>query len=684
MHALLNPASSHPDYSSFKPEDFVPAIDAALKDVAAKVEALKNDKSPPSFENTIMPLESLFDTVSRISLILGNLNLNAYTQELAKIEEESMIKISSAENAVFQDPVLGQRFRAVYDSFVPTHEDDKALLKSIHQHFEASGALLDTQSQARISEIDATLISLASKFTENLNAAPKQQAVLITDPAELAGLSADDIETLAQQAKEAGHADGWLFIPERLLVDDMLEQAENSTFRRKIHEALNRMGTEAPYDNRPVIDEIQKLRSEYATLLGYDSYSAFARSRAMHTDLGEVRNLLADVVAKAMPKFEEDMRTLEKFSAQNGGPAKLEPWDVAFWATKQRQALYHFDANDFAQYLELENVMQSMFSEASHLFGVTFTEKTGYSTIHPDIKVYEVTDNATGETHGILHVDVFARPGEKGGGAWMNILQSKGEGLDNVIILNMNLSKPPAGKPTLVPLGQYVTFFHEMGHCLQGLLGTNVKYRSQQGTNCPADYVEFHSMVNERRAFLRDNLKKFAISAKDGKAAPDAVIDALIASQNHFASRDTLKLVQNSLRDLEFHALAPADYKGSAEVEKAVAIQNPYADHIRPYPLTRFSHLFSDAHSSYSAGYVNYLLAEIIAADGFVPFAADPYNKQQAALLNTLYRRGSGGDPAQLYRDFRGKDATPEAMLIANGIIAASKKPAAKGPNPSN
>jgi peptidyl-dipeptidase Dcp len=685
MNKPLSPASRHPDFSSFTAADFLPAVEAALADAAARARAIKENKDAPDFENTVVPLESMFDDVSRICALLSNLSANVYSKDIAKAEEEVMIKVSAAQKAIFQDPALGQRFRSVYDTFAPVDEDDKALLKSLFQSFESSGALLDAAGQKRIGEIDTALISLAAKFNENLQAAPKQQAVLITDPSELAGLSVDDIEGLAKQAAEAGHDGKWLFIPERLLVDDWLEQAESPVFRRKIHEALNRMGTEPPCDNRPIIDDIQNLRAEYAQLLGYDSYAAFARSRAMNTDLEKVRALLDDVTAKALPKFEADMRALEKFATENGGPAKLDPWDVSFWAVKQRQALYNFDANDFAQYLELENVLKSMFSEAGHLFGISFAEKTGgYSTMHSDIRVFEVTDNATGALHGVLHVDTFARPGSKSGGAWMNVIQNKdaGKGLDNVIILNMNLPKPPAGKPALVPLGQYVTFFHEMGHSLQGLLGTNVKYRSQQGTNCPADYVEFHSMVNERRAFVRENLKKYAISARDGSTAPDSKIDALVASQAHFMARDTLKLVQNSLRDIEIHTLAPADYKGPRAVEDAVALKSPYAAHIRPYPLTRFGHLFGDAHSNYAAGYVNYLLAEVLAADGFVPFADAPYDKEQAARLNTLYRRGSGGDPAQLYRDFRGKDATPDAMLIANGIIPAAKPAQPKGPKP--
>lgn len=680
-NTLFNPASPVPDFASFTAADFLPALDIALAEVEKKVRAIKADTRAPDFQNTVVPLESLFAETSRLGALLSNLSLNAYSDEIAKVEEAFNLKCAAASNAVFQDPVLGQRFRAVYATATPADADDKAILKSLYRRFETSGALLDAAGQARVSEIEATLISLCTRFNDNLNKAPKQQAVLVTDPAELAGLSVDDIEKLRQQAEEEGHAEGWLFIPERLLVDEWLETAEHPGFRRKMLESLNRIGTEAPYDNRPIIDEMQKLRAEYAALLGYDSYAACARVTAMHDDLDAVYKMISDTVAKCLPKFEADMRALETFAAINGGPPRLEPADVPFWAAKQRKAVYAFDAADFAKYLPLENVLESLFAEAGHLFGVTFKEVKGHSTIHPDIAVYEVTNIKTGAREGYLHMDHFARPGEKGGGAWMNVLQPKGEGRENIIICNMNLSKPSAGRPCLVPLGQYVTFFHEMGHCLHGLLGTNVKYASQEGTNCPTDYVEFHSTVNEARALLRQNLEKFAVNPEDGSRPPANVLDSLLASEKHFKVHGMLRLLQNSLRDLAFHATSPADYKGTEAVEESVKIDSPYADHIRPYPLTRFSHLFSDPLGGYAAGYVNYALAEILATDGFVPFQNDPYNKEQAAKLEALYRRGAGGDHAEIYRSFRGRDATPEALLVDLGVVAA-KKPASPGAKP--
>lgn len=682
---MQNPLLSRgavPDFSRIEPGHYLPALDETLAAADRKLAAIRDNPEAPTFANTVVALEGLFDDVNDVLRILGNATSNAYTKELGAIEEKASIRMSAALKNTFQDGKLGARFRAVYDArgALPLDADDKAILKKLHDAFEENGALLPPEGQKKIREIDEKLITLAQKFKDNMQEAPKQNAVHITDPAELAGLSAEEISGFEADARANGRAAGWLVIPERLMVDELLERAENSGFRKKISAALNALGTVPPFDNRPVIAEMLQLRDDYAKLLGYGHYAGFARSRAMKDDLAATRQFLADVAAKALPKFEADMKSLESFSASSGGPAKLEPWDVSYWAMKQRDAVYRFDANGFAKYLELENVLTGMFAEATHLFNIEFKETKAYSTLHPDIRTFDVVDKASGAQVGILHVDMYARPGAKSGGAWMNQVQDKAEGRPNTVILNMNISKPPAGKPALIGLSQYITLYHEMGHSLHGLLGTNVKYKSLQGTAAPMDYVEFHSMVNERRAVLKKNLKEHAKRVDTGQPAPDALIDALIGSKSHFEAREILKLVQNSLRDLEFHSIDPKNYKGDAALEKSVELDSPYAEHIRPYPLARFTHLFDSPHSGYAAGYVNYLIAQEHAADGFEPFEKAPYDAGWAKKLGDLYRRGGGGEPAQLYRDYRGRDATPDAMLRDAGITEAGGKSAAPRP----
>lgn len=675
-----------PDFSQYKAEHFMPAVRTGLKGVDKNIRKIRDNKAPATFENTILPLESLFKDIDRVQLILGNMTMNAYSKKLSKVEEKISIKTSSVGKKIFQDPVLGARFKAVWDQRdqLGLDEDDQALLKRIYDSFESSGAFLAAEGQKRIREIDERLISLAQKFKDNILAAPKQHAVIVTDKAELAGLTENEIAGLAKNARKRKLKNAWVFEPERLMVDDLLKRAEHPAFREKMFRALNSMGKEAPLDNRPIIKEMQSLRQEYARLLGYDHYTSFSRSRAMKKDLAEVKRFMADVASKALPRFEEELRDLEKFSAANGGPAKLKPWDAPYWVERRRKDLYNFDGNAFGQHLELESVLKGMFAEAEHILGIKFKENGKYPVMHEDIRTFDVVDAKTGKEVGILHVDMYARAGLKGGGAWMSQLQMPSEGHPNVIILNMNIAKPPAGQKALVPLSQYITLYHEMGHSLHGLMGNNVKYNCLQGTNnSPADYVEIHSMVNEHRAVIRENLKKYGLHVETGKPLPDDVIDRFLKSKSYFESRDMLLLVQNGLRDFEFHSIDPKDYKNDEEIEKSVALNSEYADHIRPYPLTRFGHLFDYSHSGYAAGYINYLIAQAHAADAYKPFEKDPYNKTQAEKLGAFYRRGSGGDLAANYRGYLGRDATADAMLEGAGIVTANNgnKPAKTPPS---
>lgn len=671
---MTNPLLSRtaiPAFDAVKPEDYQPAVDLALAGVQDKLAAIK--AAPASFANTVVPLESLFDELNDIMDVLYLATANTYTKQLGDIQSEVQVQISDLTKTVYQDRDLGALFQQVYSQrdTLPLGADDRTILRDLYWQFESSGAFLSQAGQDRIRAIDAELIKLAATFHDNLQAAPKQQAVLITDRAELAGLSDDEIEILEKHARDNGHAQGWLFLPERLLVDEWLEKAEVSSFRRKMLESLERMGTQAPYDNEPVVAQMQKLRHEYADLLGYPNYASFARTRTMK-NLDEAEELLDQVGKAALAKFEDDMHQLEQFSASNGGPAKLEPWDVPFWAAKQRTALYHFDAAEFSKYLPMENVLQGMFKQAGIVGNVDYVESAGkYPVVHPDIRTYDVTDRATGNK-SILHVDLYARPGTKSGGAWMSQLQAGSATRPAIIILNMNISKPSGGKTPLVALSQLDTTYHENGHSLQGLVAQRSKYRSLNSVYGPSDFIEIHSIINEPRATLHDNLLSYARHVDTGLPPDAATLAAMEASSSHFQARELLKLVQNAKRDLAFHMTAPEDYKGTKQIEADVAFDSPYQDHIRAYTMTRFGHLFEEARGAYVAAYVDYLIAQEHAADGFEPVKDDPYNPAWLARLREFYNPAAGspvGDWAQRYRDYRGRDATPDAMLRRAGAL---------------
>jgi peptidyl-dipeptidase Dcp len=669
---LLSPGKV-PAFDKIKVSDYMPAIDKAIDDVRRQLKKITGCRQPASFGNTVVPLESLFNDINYVCSIFRSQASNVSGPALVEALGSVNVKVANFTKSVFQDRALSKRFLAVYKQRqkLKLGEDDAAILRNLHKTFEMSGAFLSAGGQKYIRAIDARLISLSQKFVKNLMAAPLEEAVLITDKTELAGLSPLEIARLESNARENGHKKGWLFIPERLLIDEMLETAESSVFRKKICDSLLRTGKQKPHDNRPIIAEMQKLRHEYAVLLGYKNYAAFARSRQMVKDLSAVQKFLDELTRKALPQFKKDMKSLEKFAVANGGPKKLQPWDVSYWTGRQRKALYGFDGTAFAKNLQMDNVLKGMFDQATRIFGQQFRENTGkYPVLHPDIRTFDVIDQKTGKLTGILHIDLYARPGQKFGGAWMDQLQLKTKDRPNVIIFNMNLAKPPKGKQALIAPFQYEITYHEFGHALHGLLGVNVKYSSLMGIVAPTDFIEIHSMSNEHRATVNDNLQKYALHVDTNLPPDEKTLTALAGARSFFQSRQILRLVQNSLRDLAFHTMDPAKYKGDDALEKAVRLKTIYAEHLRPYGLARFDHLFNAAHSRYAVGFVNYLIAQAHAADAFVPFKENPYSAEWAKRLKAFYSRGSGGEPAELYKQYRGRAANTEAMLVDAGIGA--------------
>lgn len=667
---LLDTSVPVPDYPSIKPEHFQPALEVILAETKAKAEEIKATPGPATFENTIIPLEKLFHRLTDLRYTLLFLSQNANSAELATVKEAVYSQISDFKKTIFQDPVLGARFRKVFDEqdSLPLDDDDRRLLKVLGGQFETNGGSLKTEPERqKLRDIDQKLISLSAQFHRNHQDGTVEQAVQVTDPAQLAGLTETDLEAFAEEAKKAGK-DGWLIVPERLLVDGLLERAADAGLRKDVFEALLRVGKSEKYDNRPVLKQMQQLRHERAQLLGYGNYAEFARARNMYTNLADIQALLEDTAAKALVKFEDDMRKLEEFSAAHGGPTKLEPSDVPYWAAQQQKELYDFDSGAFAKYLELESVINGFFRHCKRELGLTFQPANNYPVPHPDIRSYDVFDN-TGKFVSVLMVDLHPRSGTKDNGAWAEHAQLPAEGKPGILVLNMNILKAASG-PTVVSSADDVdTIYHEGGHDLHGMLGTNTKYRSLIGFQGPADLAEFFSNVNENWSRRRENIADYARDWKTGAPVPASLLDARDTATKHFKAFGILRLAQNAIWDIAFHTTDPKDYTTDGDLEEKFAVNSPYARHIRPYNLTRFDHLFAEEPSDYAAGYCNYLLSEILAAHGYEMFKEKgAYDPDSCAKLFNFYAGGSGGDYFQRYLDFRGEAATPDALLRNAGI----------------
>lgn len=653
-----------PQLGSIKPEHIMPALNTVLAETRHKVAGLKSDTSLPTFINTYVALEFALAPLDDVTRIANTLESVLRSPDMvAAVEKMNKVVNTFMSEEIYQDIALGARFQQVA---APSDRQDHYLYTVTRQAFEAGGAFLAADDQKALLEIDNRLISLYTAFADNIQKGLVAQAVHVIDPAELQGLSPDISEALKTEATKHG-LEGWLFIPERLLVDRTLAIASNPGFRRRILTALESIGNQPGHDNRPVIQEIHALRQQRAVMLGYANYAEYSLTRTMAGSFERANTFVNMVLDKAMDKFERTVSDVSAFAMINGNNGPLEPSDLSYWAARYRAEHYACDVSDFEPYLAYDSVIKGSFEIVSRLLDVTFSPNPNHPIYHPDVTTYDVLDHRTGKPAGVLYVDPYMRD-QKVPGAWMNHLQTAAATRPSIVTLNLNLLKPQPGKPCLISLVELETHFHELGHAMHGLLGhQGVRYPSLQGTAAPSDFTELHSMLLENWGRETEALALFARHHETGAPIPTPMLAALKSSSNFMAEATMLRLAANARRDFVVHATPTEAYTTDVGLQEKADLAHPSLPLLRPYALHRFSHLFEGG--SYAAGYYAYLWSEMLQADAFQHFADNGlFNPATSHRLGNLYRAGSSRDPNQLYREFNGTDAAPSAMLVKAGV----------------
>ncbi len=666
-----------PAFDQIQPGHFKEAFNKVFSEIEKQYLTLKQDMTPATFENSVLPFDTLFGSYQRLYQLLLVFYRNIRSEAIPALVKETNLTANTLTKRIFQDRELAYRFQTVYEKRSQLNLDDEDLwfLQNLYYRFEASGAFLSQENQQTLLELDAHLIQAAQGCFDNIMGAGRiEQAFLITDPEELSGLSKEKIDALERQAREKGHAKGWLFIPERLLVDELLEVAQHRGFRQKIHEAMNRVATEAPYDNEAGVKEVARLREQRAKLLGYEHFAHYQQSRNMAKSFERVEQILEESLKYLLPHFEEEMRHLEAWVASQKGPTSLEPWDVAYYSSQYKKQVLGFDAQELCQYLEFENVLQGWIQHASQSMNLEFSPYPQASIWDEEVRVFKVMDKDCHET-SILYIDPFARSLTKDGGAWMSQIQQadKFEGRLNAILFNMNLTKAQRDQKTFLDKEQTATFYHEGGHALNGIKGQRAKYRSQKGTGNGSTFVEIHSIMQEFVPYTPQVLSTYAYHPHTHTSPSEALLKAMHKADAFLASKEALKLIQNAKRDLLLHSIPWKNKTSTQDIEAQASLNSRYSAHVRSYPLRRFDHLFSSALSQYAAGYCGYYLATLAQAVASQPFIEKGlYEPSLLEKQRAFYSIGAGLEPNQAYEAFTGEplgNPIPYLKSIGIGVV---------------
>ena len=659
-----------PQFDKIQTSDYMPAFEEAFRQGKQEIDAIVANPDAPTFQNTIEALEFSGSLVNKVGSIFYNLLEADATPELQEIAEQVSPMATEYSMYISLNEGLFQRIKTVYNQreSLKLDPDQKKLLEDTYKSFERSGANLSPEDKKTYSEISEKLSLLTLQFQKNQLSSTNNFQMVLTDDKDLAGLPGY-IKDMAAQAAKDKEVEGWLFDLSAPSYGGFMNFSDRRDLREKLYRAYNRRAFGDEWDNTETIRQIVDLRYKQAALLGYKDYADYKTELRMVKNGDAVWEFIEKLRAPALPKAKEEVAELNKFAKSIGFDGdQIRPWDFSYYAEKQRVAKYNVTDEELKPYFRLEDCIDAIFSLANRLYGITF-KPADVPVYHPDVKVYEVRD-ADGSFLALFYADFFPRA-TKRSGAWMTSFRDlkieNGVEERPFISLVTNFTKPTADTPSLITHDEFTTMLHEFGHSLHGMLAKG-RYPSMTGTSVDHDFVELPSQIMENWGYEKEYLTTFAKHYQTGEPLPDELIAKIKASKNYLSAYYHMRQLQFGILDMNYHTRTAPIEGEIIKFEKNALLSTDVLPTVPECIIsTSFSHIFA---GGYAAGYYSYKWAEVLAADGFSLFEEKGiFDKATAAKFRHLLEQGGSVEAAQLYREFRGHDPEPEALLRQLEII---------------
>ena len=661
-----------PDFKTINDGHYLEAFYQGTKEQLAEVEAIIAS-GEPTFENTIVALEKSGRTLTRMLLVFYNKSSSDTSDALDAIEEEIAPKLSAHQDAITLNPALFSRIKSLYDNQVSLslNSEDSWLLQKYYRDFVYAGAHLTQAQRDELTKINERLSFLETQFSKNLLSDTNDSALIVDSKEDLAGLTDGEIQAAADAATARGLEGKYLLGMVNFTGNPMLDSLEVRKTRERIMKAsLLRGNRDNEFDTKAIIVEMAQLRAVRARLFGKKNHAEYIIAEQTAGSVENVHAMLRKIAPAAVRNARAEGADIQAMIRESGESFELASWDWDFYTEKVRKAKHNIDSSAMRPYFELERVLHDgVFFAATKLFGITFKERPDLTTYHSEARAFEVF-NEDGSRLGLFIGDFYTRDSKRGG-AWMNNLvdQSFLLGQLPVVCNNLNIPKPAAGQPTLLTYDEIVTLFHEFGHALHGLL-SSVTYPRVSGTSVQRDFVEFPSQVNEMWILWPEVVSNYAKHHETGEQLPQELIDRLKGASTFNEGHATTSYLAAAILDLAWHSLEVGQDVADVIAFESQAIKDYGLDyHAVPtrYRSTYFSHIFG---GGYSAGYYGYIWSEVLDAESVDWFKENGglTRKNGDHFRAELLSRGGSIDSMQMFKNFRGREATITPLLKRRGL----------------
>ncbi|MEN8965087.1 MAG: M3 family metallopeptidase [Polaribacter sp.] len=671
MNPLLQDFNTAP-FSKIEEKHYKPAIKKAINIAKAEIDEIVNNTDKPTFKNTTVALDFAGEKLNRITSIFFNLNSAETNDQIQKIAQEVSPWLSDFKNDITLNEGLFKKVKTVFDNLknLDLNAEQTMLLEKQYKGFARNGANLKGADKNTLREIDSKLSKLSLQFGENVLAETNAFELHLTNENDVSGLPESAKEAAKQLASEKGK-EGWIFTLDYPSYIPFMTYADNRELRKKIAIAAGKKAFQNnKNNNKKIVLKIVKLRHKRANLLGYKTHAHFVLEERMAENPEKVISFSNELLEKAKPAAKKEFENLEKYAKKLDGIDQLQKWDGAYYSEKLKKEIFDLDQEILKPYFKLENVIDGVFEIANRLYDLQFEEVFNIDKYHEDVKTYKVTDTQ-GNFIAVFYADFHPRKGKRNG-AWMTSYKSQkiknGVNERPHVSIVCNFTKPTPTKPSLLTFNEVTTLFHEFGHALHGMLA-NTTYNSLSGTSVSWDFVELPSQILENWCYEKEALELFAKHYETGEVIPMKYITKIKESASFHEGMQTLRQLSFGLLDMKWHSENPSEINSVKEFEiDAFANTKLYPDVAENCISTSFSHIFQ---GGYSSGYYSYKWAEVLDADAFEFFLEKGIFSKEVAtkFKETVLSKGGTINPMDLYKQFRGKEPKPDALLKRAGLL---------------
>jgi peptidyl-dipeptidase Dcp len=660
-------------FDLIKTEHYIPAIHEAIAASKVKLETLKKQKET-TFENSILALEQISESVDRISGIYFNLFSAEANEAHQKLAQEISPILSAFASDISLDSEVFAKIKFIFENktILKLSGEDLKLTEKMYKDFVRNGAMLDSAQKEKLRALDQELSVLSPLFSENVLKATNAFEMWVTDVKDLAGLPDGTIEAAKIAATQKNKPDAWLFTLNGPSLIPFMTYSSVRHLREKLWRASSTKCFGGEFDNSPTVLKIVQLKHQRAQIMGFKNFADYVLEERMAQKPETVFNFIHKLLEPSKAAAEKDLNEMRAFKKEIEGSDEIKPWDVAYYSEKLKEKKYSFNEEELRPYFKLENVIEGVFKHAQKLYGISFKSVSGLPVYHPDVKTFEVFDEENNNAYvGLFYMDFFPRETKKGG-AWMTSFREQGLWSQQVVRPHVsivcNFTKPTPTTPSLLTYDEVTTLFHEFGHALHGLL-SQCKYKSLSGTNVFWDFVELPSQIMENWAKEKEGLDLFAKHYQTGVPIPAELVEKIKRSQKFQTGWMSLRQLSFAYLDMNWYTTDPSTIKDVDSFENLISEKTRIMPKEAGTNMScSFSHIFG---GGYAAGYYSYKWAEVLDADAFEFFKEKGlFNKEVATKFkNTVLSRGGTQHPMDLYKEFRGREPDANSLLKRDGLL---------------